>query len=212
MANIKEEQSLLYKKMILNGRGRITLNPDLAVIRLGVQTTGENLSEAQSENALISRNVLNALHQMGVTDIKTFQYQIEKIFDFENGQRIDRGYSVRNILEIRMSDLELVGAVIDTAVSWGANVVDLISFEVSDYDTYYQQALNLAVKNAFQKAKNISAGLRIAFEPVPVLIQEIGNQPIPYSPLQFARGEVAATPIEPGTIQIEANVTVEFVY
>lgn len=72
--------------MTLLGNGRITAIPDVAVLRLGVQTESENLTYAQGENARISQDVLEALNNMGVTDIKTFQYNIDRIFDYVDGK------------------------------------------------------------------------------------------------------------------------------
>ena len=212
MTNYKENEQLPYNKMIVTGRGQVTVTPDLAILRLGVQTTGDDLSTAQSDNARISQNVLTALRQLGITDIKTYQYQIEKLYDYENGNRIDRGYSVRNILEIRMENMNLVGTAIDIAVNSGANVVEFINFEVADPDIYYQQALNLAVKNAYQKAKSISESLRVMINPIPILITENSAPPIPFSSMYMAREGAFTTPIEPGNKQIEANVTAEFIY
>lgn len=211
MFNNKEEQ-LPYKKMTLTGKGQVAVTPDVAIVRLGVQTTGDNVTTAQAENARISQQMINSLKQLGISEIKTVQYQIEKIFDYENGNRIDRGYMVRNIFELRIMDLNLVGVAIDTAVYNGANVVEFINFDVNDAELYYQQALNLAVKNAFQKAKSISSSLRIMFDPVPIRITEVSNQPIPLSPTIALREGAFATPIEPGSKQIEANVIVEFTY
>ena len=193
--------------MTLTGQGQVTAVPNIAVIHLGVLTTGENLVNIQSENAQITQSIIQALQRMSISDIKTFQYTIDKIYDYENGRQVDRGYSVRNILEIRTSNLDMVGNIIDTAVNLGANVVDLISFDVSNREYYYQQALNIAVMNAIQKSKSISMNLGIPTDPVPTHIVE--NSVAPIQP--FYRQELAATtPIMPGNIKIEANVTVDF--
>ncbi len=198
--------------MILNGSGQLTAIPDIAILRLGVVTTGDNVTVAQQENARISQAVIQAIQQLGVQDIKTFQYAIDRLYDYENGTRIDRGFSVRNIFEIRITDMNLVGTVIDTAVSSGANVVDFINFEVSALDYIYQQALNLAVRNAYQKAQSISASLGTRINPVPLKIIENSTVPIPISSMFTAREDIFATPIEPGDKQITASVTVEFAY
>lgn len=193
--------------MTLAGKGQVTAEPDIAILRLGVETTGEKLTDIQEENARITQMVLESLHQLGISDIKTFDYTINKIIEYKDGNQIDKGYSVRNILEIRMSNLEQVGTAIDTAVSNGANIVDLIEFDVSDPNTYYLQALNLAIENAFQKANSIAANLGIMNEPVPVTITENVTFAVPLR----ANPEAAfATPIVSGTKQIEASVTVEF--
>lgn len=197
--------------MTLAGNGEVTATPDLAILRLGVQTTGENLTDIQNENARVSQAVLQALEQLNITDIKTYQYSIDKLYEYENGKQIDKGYSVRNIFEIRTSNLEQVGNVIDTAVYYGANVVDLIEFVVSDSNYYYFQALDLAIKDAYQKAIMIATSLGVTNTPVPIRINESSAAPMPS--LDLVRRESAiATPIEPGSKQIKASVVMKFLY
>lgn len=197
------------RSMTLTGQGRVTAEPDIAVIRLGVELTGEDLAAVQSENAARSQAVLDALQQLGITDIRTFQYNIDRNYEYDGGTPVERGFTVRNIFEIRLDDPALAGTVIDAAVDAGANVTDLISFEVSDPGYYYQQALNLAVVDAIKKAASISDELRVDIDPVPNSIIE--NSSIP-GPAQLFRREPAATPTVPGNVTIEANITAEFIY
>ncbi|MBE5967126.1 MAG: DUF541 domain-containing protein [Lachnospiraceae bacterium] len=204
--------NLRNNTMIINGQGQVTAIPDIAVLRIGVQTMDENLTTAQQENARLSQSFLDAIQQLGITDIKTFQYTANRQFDFENGTRIDRGYLVRNIFEIRTSDMDTVGSIIDTAVSAGANVVDFVNFEVSNINLYYQQALNLAVQNAYQKASSIASSLGTAVNPIPAKITENSAAPIPFSVMFSTRESMVPTPVEPGTKEIIASVTVEFVF
>lgn len=209
MTKYYSDNNLHNRIMTLTGQGQITAVPNIAVIHLGVETRGENLVNIQAENAQITQSIIQALQRMGVTDIKTYQYSINKIYDYENGRQIDRGYSVRNILEIRTTNLDRVGNIIDTAVNMGANVVELISFDISNREYYYQQALNMAVMNAIQKADSIAMNLSFSAEPVPIKITENSTPPIqPY----FRQELAATTPIMPGNIIIEANVTVDFAF
>ncbi|ROR27240.1 hypothetical protein EDD66_107154 [Mobilisporobacter senegalensis] len=210
MAETKTEH-LQYNTMTLNGQGHVTTNPNTAVIRLGVQTIGENIEAIQSENAELSENVIQALTELGITNIRTFQYVIDKNYEFEDGIRVDKGYIVRNILEIQINDLDNAGFVIDTAVNNGANVVDFISFEVDDPSMFYQQALNLAIMDAMRKAKSIARQLDTPFDPIPIRIVENSSSPMPRSQQYFLR-EIASTPIEPGIKQIDAFVSVEFIF
>lgn len=209
MTKYYSDNNLHNRTMTLTGQGQVTAVPNIAVIRLGIQTTGENLVDIQAENAQIAQTIIQALQRMGISDIKTFQYSIDKIYDYENGRQIDRGYSVRNILEIRTANLDMAGNIIDTAVNSGANVVDLISFDVANREYYYLQALNMAVMNAMQKANSIAMNLGTAANPVPVKIVENIIMPVqPYYRQELA----AATPIMPGTLKIEASVTVDFAF
>lgn len=196
------------KTMTLSGQGQVYASPDTAVIRLGTQTAGSNLMSIQSSNANTMQSILQMLQRMGVTDVKTYQYSIDKVYDYEDGKQIDRGYSVRNIFEIRTTNLEMVGNIIDSSVTAGANVVELITFDVSNRELYYQQALNMAVLNAIQKSKSIAMNLSLGSNPV--LVRIIENSSLPVQP--FQREIAYSTPIVPGNLKIEAFVTTEFVY
>lgn len=207
MSKYYQDNNLHNRTMILTGQGQVTAVPNIALVHLGVQTTGENLTSIQNENARITQSIIQALQRMGVSDIKTFQYTIDKLYDYENGRQIDRGFSVRNVLEIRTSKIDMAGNIIDAAVNSGANVVELISFDVSNREYYYQQALNMAVMNAMQKSKSIAMNLGIQSDPIPVKIVE--NSILPIQP--YFRQELASTtPIMPGTLKIEASVTIDF--
>lgn len=211
MNDIHSGSHTQHNRMILSGTGQVSAVPNEVIIRLGVQTNGTPLQTIQAENAQISQAVLQALRQLGVTDIKTYQYDINKVLEYEDGRQIDRGYSVQNILEIRSDRPDLAGTIIDTAVNYGANRVDLIRFEVSDADSYYLEALNLAVANAYDKANTLAESLGARLQPYPLKIQENSTSPIPYQRISMGEGAFA-TPIVAGTNQIEASVTVEFGY
>ncbi|MBP1754880.1 MAG: hypothetical protein H6Q59_1278 [Firmicutes bacterium] len=198
--------------MLLNGNGQVSAVPDVAVLRLGVQTEGENLQEIQANNAELSQAVIQAMRQLGIEDIKTFQYDINKVFEFTDGKQTDKGYSVRNVLEFRIKDLSLVGTAIDTAVYYGANIVEAIQFAVSDTSRYYLQALNLALADAFEKANSIADSIGLSLQPYPRRITENSTPAVPFRTVNMREGALASTPIEAGTNRIEASVTVEFIY
>lgn len=197
--------------MTLTGNGEVTTVPDVAILRLGVQTTGEQLTDIQNENARISQAILNALEQLNITDIKTYQYTIDKRYEYVDGKQIDKGYTVRNIFEIRTNNLDQVGNVIDTAVQYGANVVDFIEFEVSNINSYYFKALDLAIENATQKADMVAESLGLTITPVPIRINESSTVPMPYLNL-VSRESAVSTPIEPGSKQVNASVVMKFLF
>lgn len=198
-----------YNTMTLTGQGRVFAQPDLAVIRLGVQTIGSDLNMIQPENAQITQNVLDALKEAGIENIRTVQYTIDKLYDYENGTQIDRGFNVINLIEIRTDELDTVGRIIDTAVDAGANLIEMISFEASDPSIYYQQALNMAMMDAIEKARTLSRSLRLRTNLIPIKIVESGSVITP--PLPYQR-ELASTPVIPGDITIEASLTAVFAY
>jgi uncharacterized protein YggE len=195
--------------MTLTGQGRVYASPDLAIVHLGVQTTGYDLTAMQLENARQMAGVIQALEEIGISDVKTLQYSIDKNYIFENGMQIDRGYTIRNILELRTNRISEVGRIIDAAVNMGANLVEFVAFDLSDRGYYYRQALGMALEDAQQKAASISRNLGRQADPIPVNIVE--NSAFPIQPLQFQR-EAVGTQIMPGDLLIEASITAEFLY
>lgn len=209
---LKQERSEPNENfMTLTGTGYVISVPDTAVIHIGLQTTSDEVTSAQQENAMLSQAVLESLQQFEISEIKTYQYTVNKIYDYENNIKIDKGYSVRNIFEIRMHNMDQVGMMIDTAVNNGANIVSSVDFELSDSNSYYLQALNLAVMNAVQKAKSIAGNLGLTTMPVPTHITENSTSPKPYTTLAMRESDIT-TPIAPGNTQIESSVTIDFIY
>ncbi len=203
------DNSYNFKTMTLTGQGQINAVPDMAVIRLGVETAGDDLSAIQTENAQLSQAVIDFLRSSGISDVKTYRYSVDRRYEYENGNQIDRGFTVSNIFEIRLEEMERVGAVIDGAIANGANTVDFISFEISDVQSYYQQALNQAVINAMDKADSLAVLLGLTAAPVPVKIIENSAPVMPFSQRVLSE-RTFTTPIEPGNLTIEAYVSVDF--
>ncbi|MDF2523794.1 MAG: hypothetical protein K0R31_1435 [Clostridiales bacterium] len=200
-------------KLKLEGRGSIQAEPDIATVVLGVTSENMQLKAAQEENARKVTNVLNTLKALGIanSDIQTRTYQAEPIYDYIEGKQVFRGYRVLHSLEITIKDIERTGEVIDRAVESGANIINSISFTISDTTSMYQQALNAAIDDAKAKAISVARKLNIAISQVPVQIIEQSlppEGPIPYT----VQAVQAQTPIQPGQIEITAQVEVIYYY
>lgn len=202
------------RKIIVIGNGEIAVEPDIAVVQLEVVTVNEQLSEAQRENAIVMNNVIQSLLRLGIPreNIQTVSYTIFPKYDYVNGVQIFRGYEVSNAISVKITDIQQVGRVIDTAVENGANRVSNIQFTVEDTERYKQEAIVRALRNAQLKARTIATALQLPTEPQPVRIveEQQGGQPVPFQ--TYAKAEQTTTPIEPGQIVITATLRVEFQY
>ncbi len=197
--------------LVFNGQGQISAIPDIAVITLGVQTIGNQLSSIETENSRTSTDMLNALQHLEGLDINNKEYSVNKVFDYENGIRLDKGYIIRNIYDLTLHDLSLVGTTIDTAVSNGANIVDLVSFQVSHPEQIYQNALNKAIIDAYTKAKSTYTLIGHQDDPVAAHIVENSSTPVS-TPINVSPKEgTNITPTEPGKTIISASVTIDFI-
>jgi uncharacterized protein len=127
------------------------------------------------------------------------------------------GYTANNNVSVRQRRLGDYGKVIDTLVSAGANQVNGPMFQLDEQDAALDEARMQAMRTARQRAELYAraAGLRV----VRILsINESGGYYGP-PPVVFARAERGGAmappppppaPVQPGELQLNANVTVLF--
>ncbi|WP_042337490.1 SIMPL domain-containing protein [Bacillus andreraoultii] len=204
------------KMITVTGEGKIAVEPNLAIITMGIVTENKSLQAAQSENSERSAKVIQTLfaQQINRNDIQTVEYRIDRLYDFVEGKQVFRAYEVRHLIEVRVRDISQIGSIVDSAVTAGVNTINNIRFDYENKSASYDQALRLALKDAQRKANVIASEAGGTFRPIPIEIME-GKQGVVPVPFQsFATEKVAgvSTPIEPGTMQIEAALIVKFMF
>jgi uncharacterized protein YggE len=151
--------------------------------------------------------VLAALKARGVADadIQTSEVSLSPTFD-RTGARVV-GYTAANTVTARIRDLDASGEIITAVAGGGANQISGPTLIVSDEKRLYRKALEDAVADARVRAETIAraggeevGALRSATE------ANIGG-PMPY---ELRTSDSAASPIEPGTVEVKANVTATF--
>lgn len=208
IANVENQNS---PTLNFSGEGSVTVTPDIAKIDIGVQTIGNNLSTIEAENQRSYNTLLNRLREIGINTIERKEYSINKVYDYDSGgTRIDRGYIIRNILELTLDNISNIGTIIETGLSNGANLIENISFHISNYESYYQEALNYAIVNAYDKAKSAYSLLGREDSPIFVNIMELPVVPPSSSGDLKLREGVFITPSEAGATKINALVSVDF--
>jgi uncharacterized protein YggE len=197
--------------MTVTGIGNVSIAPDIVRIQLEVITENKQLQRAQQENASVMSGVIESLVALGIdrNNIQTVSYNITPQYDYIEGEQRFRGYQVTNAIMVQTTNIQQIGAIIDTAVQNGANRVSNIQFTVADEPKYYQQALSLALENAVAKAETIARTMQLQLEPQPIrIVEEISGQPVAYRAL----ASEVSTPIEQGQVSIHAKVEVQFEY
>jgi len=201
--------------MTVTGYGEIAAEPDYVQIQIEVRTQGKDVSGAQQENAQIMNRVIGSIMALNIPreDIQTAHYSISPMYDYIDGRQIFRDYEVQNVITVKIMDISQAGIVIDTVVLNGANQVSAIQFKIEDSAAYYRQALRLALVDAHAKAVAIAETMHISIQPIPIEIIEERNLGIPYTfkSVQISNQE-SMTPIEQGTMLINATVRVKFRY
>jgi uncharacterized protein YggE len=197
-----------------NGEAVITVEPDQAQIDIGVVTQAKNAPDAAKENAEKLARVMSEVKKLlGKGDeIKTANYSLNPNYRYPQGGKPEIvGYTATNVLHIKTSALENVGKLIDTAMQSGANTIQRLVFTLKDEQSAQLQALRLASTKAKAKAEEMAKALGLRIVRVLSITEgERGVRPIIMPQPRMAQMEAASaapTPVEAGTIEVRASVT-----
>ena len=197
----------------VNGTGRVTLTPDIAELRLGVNITRPTARQARADAAVAMTGVIGAIKKAGVADkdIQTSSLSLQPVYDYSNtGQGKLTGFQVLNIVAVTVRDIAKVGDIVDASVTAGATSVDGVTFRVEDETRAEAQARTAAVADARAKANALASAAGVTIAGVSS-INEVSNT-VPY-PVAYAGGaakDSASTPVQPGTTEIDIVVTMVF--
>ena len=211
--------SALAQEITVQGSGTVSVTPDIAVIVLGAQKTGEDIASIQSEaNSVITavREALTGEGGIAPEDISTNGYAIYRDYSryYENDDPIY--YTAFPTLRIVVRDIARAGAVIDLAFANGANALEDITFDREDRTESDDRALSLAVQDGIHRAQVIAGAAGLTLPAAPTVITEgtIANyQPVWRSSYDAASEKAAGAPTEimAGSLKISATVTVTYV-
>ena len=193
----------------VTGKGTITSVPDQASFTIGVQTQGSSAHAALAANSEQMQRVIAAVEAAGVekSDIKTQDVSVSA--NYEDKGRI-AGYSARNSVLVTVRNLSKAGPILDAASNAGANEVYGPTLSRSDEDELQAKALRSAVENARNKAEALADAAGVRLGTVTSMTEGFAGGPQPYYESAVMMKASAGAPIEPGTQDSQAIVTVTF--
>jgi uncharacterized protein YggE len=194
------------KTITVTGNGTVTSVPDRAEVGFSIETRAKTAAGALAQNADEASKVIAALKAAGVAaaDIQTSQVSLSPQTT-PDGLTIV-GYSASNSISVR-SAIGAAGKLIDTAVAAGATSVSGPSLSLSDLSGLYRDALKKAVADAKLKAQALADSAGLSLGGVQTIVEGAGATPLPMAGKLDAG---SSTPIEPGTQDVQATVTVTF--
>jgi uncharacterized protein len=191
---------------------RVSAKPDRAQIDIGVTTHAASSQQAATDNARQVDAVLAAIRKVAPqAQLKTVNYSINPTYQYHpNGEPpTPTGYDAANIVQATLDDLSQVSVVLDAAAAGGANQIRGVQFMLREEDAARAEALRQAAARARSEADVLAAALGVRV--VRVLSAEEGARgyPIvrPITATAMARVEAVPTPVETGTLDVPASVT-----
>ena len=138
-----------------NGEAVVMVVPDEIILTLGVETQDQRLSVAKTQNDARVRKVIAAAQAHGVAaqHIQTDFISIEPVYD-DYVDRIEDpiGYRVGKTIVITLRDMSQFDGLLADALQAGANYVHGIEFRTTELRKYRDQARELAIRAASEKA------------------------------------------------------------
>jgi uncharacterized protein YggE len=205
----------LPRTITVVGEGTVAVEPDVATVQIGVETTGASAAEASAEATAVMDAVLAALTQLGIPsrDIQTsgFSIWVERPSG-PDGQPSDQViYRVNNSVTVTIRDLSAVGDVLDAAIEAGANNIYGVNFSISDPDEVMAEARKIASQNARARAEELASLHGVAVGEVVSISEVIGGGAVPVASINasvaYDRGGGA---IAPGELEMTAQLQVVY--
>ncbi len=204
----------------VTGEAQVSARPDRAVVVLGAIAQSEQADAAQQQINQIMTRAIAAVRDAGIAEeqIQTAGLSLYPVYTDHQPRAMQNaqepriiGYRASNTVRVTVDDLAAIGRVIDAGIKAGANQLQGVTFELKDDTAQRAEALKQAAANARAKATALAAATGVTLESMHGIV-EGGVQVIP-PPMYRAAPMVAmeaGTPVQPGQIQVQANVTITY--
>jgi hypothetical protein len=208
-----------YKNQItVTGEGKVYAKPDVAVVNLGVSTTGTTTADVITRNTQKMNAVLKAVKDSGVEDkdVQTTTYSLSPLYNYtEAAGRVFQGYTLEQDVQVKIRDFTKVGDILQKATAAGANLTGNLQFTIDDPEQFKTEARAKAIAQAKLNAQNLVKDSGITLGKL-INVYENYVYPVSYSSnakLGMGGGVAESSPspvIQPG--QTEVDVTINLTY
>ncbi len=204
----------MKRTITVPGTGRVTVEPDIASLRLGVSIQRESAGQAREDAANTMNAILEAIAGQGIDrrDMRTAFVTLGPVTDYSEGGPRIVGYQLLNSVEVTLRDLAKAGPVIDAALGAGASTLDSLDFRLEDPTGAEHLARTMAMDDARIRAATIARASGAKLGRVITVSESergFGGGPMPLA-RQMAMEAKADTPVEAGTQEIIVSLTVTF--
>lgn len=209
--------------------GEATADPDLAVVQVGVEATGDSTEAVRDELATRADGLEDALLAFGIdeedvtTDGFDIRERVEERRMQEEGVDPDSRdeaepyvyYEGSHSFTVDVHDVEETGDVIDTAVDAGADTVGRIEFTLSQErrDELREEALQEALEDARSEADFVAHEVDASIVDVERIDTTGGRVSPMRTSVEMDAAEDDATPetdLQPGDVTVSASVDVVY--
>jgi len=141
----------------VSGSAVVKVVPDLVTIQLGVTSNAITPQGVYDQNTAAMKKVTAAIRALGVADkdISTDYYLIRPLYNDYDSLTI-KGYRINNTVIVNLKDVSKVSQVLAAALTADANEVVDVQFKTSQLRQHRDEARELAMKAAQEKARDLA--------------------------------------------------------
>jgi len=201
----------------VSGVGHSEIEPDEAVIQLGVTARAVTAQGASRKAAAAMDAVIGSLQDSGVeeADIKTTRLELRQVRQRDRETReVTVRWQVQNRVRATIRDIDSTGDTIDAAIAAGATNLDRLQFRASDPSAALAEAREAAVASAALTASQLASAADVEVGSVLSIVDDSFRAALGVSSGRNFYAEsgprLASTPIQPGTLDIEVTVYIEY--
>ncbi len=200
------------RSIVVTGEGHVRAAPGMARIRLGVSETAETARAALDAMNAAMAQVLERLTQTGIApqNVQTGQLSLDRDYSrMRDGQSEPVGFVATTMVELRVTDLDGLGAVLDAAVGEGANRLEGIEFALADQAAAHDEARRAAVADAMSRAALYAEAAGVELGEILTLSEtgvNLGPQPL----MQMRMAADSGVPIAQGEVEVSAGVSLVY--
>jgi uncharacterized protein YggE len=210
-ASARADEKDMQRSVTVSANAMVAAEPDMAHVTAGVTSEADTAREALDRNTAAMARMIAGLKAAGIDakDIATSSFNVDPRYSNPRDGTAPAitGYRVTNQVHATVRDLARVGEILDQLVSLGANDMGGLTFEVSKAETLRDEARRKAVAHALRRARLFAEAAGAKVGRVLSISEDVTTPPVRPVPMaRAARAEMV--PIEPGTQQLEARVTV----
>ena len=164
MCSIRAQQTQLFDdrpKITVNGEAVVKVQPDQIIITFGIETWDKNIMAAKQENNEILKRAVVLIKESGIPDknIQTDYLSIEPRYGDNYEKRNFIGYFVRNTFVVTVAEPDKIENLVTGILQSGVNYIHSINFQTTEFKKYREQARELALNAAKEKAEKMAGTL-----------------------------------------------------
>ncbi len=209
------------KTIYVSGTGEIEVVPDMAYLNVNSSSTMKTAKQSYAATSEAINAMIDECKKLGIEkeDIKTSHISIDKQYQWIKNTQTFMGYYSSAYLKITVRNLDILGELSEKVLETKTNEINGINYDHSKYDSLYNEAGVVALKNAKNIADRMAKEMGVAIGQILRISNEKNTETdavgygagyLAMNAFDKRKRETKTVQVEPGIIKIPNTSYVTF--